>query len=156
MEMCHFDREFFSMKKSIVLCALAISATFLSFEASALTLNGKTYKQVSSTTKVCLDKSKPITYSGKKYCHTYKANIGWTAPVKRVNGSALPVGEISSYEVYWTRSIDTRSGVIKVKAASLATALEVFTPDTYHFAISAVDIKGLKSPLSKVVSARLD
>jgi hypothetical protein len=143
------------MKKSLVLCALAISATFLSFEASALTLKGISYKSVASATKICLNKTKPITYQGGKFCPTYKANIGWSAPVRRVNGSALPVGEISSYEVYWTRSIDSRSGVIKVKGTSLATALEVFTPDTYHFAISAIDIKGLKSPLSSVVSARL-
>jgi hypothetical protein len=144
------------MKKSIVLCALAFSAALGSVQASALTLNGVTYKSVSSTTKVCLDKSTPITYNGGKYCRTYRASIGWAAPVQRVNGSALASGEIANYEVYWTRTIDTRSGVIKVKGASLATALEVFTPDTYHFAISAIDTKGLKSPLSSVVSTKLD
>jgi hypothetical protein len=143
------------MKKSIVLCALAFSAVLGSVEASALTLNGVTYKSVASNTKVCIDKSSPITYNNGKYCRTYKANIGWTAPAQRVNGTALPLSEIANYEVYWTRTVDSRSGVIKVTGTSLATALEVFTPDTYHFAISAIDTKGLKSPLSSVVSAPL-
>lgn len=144
------------MKKSLILRALAASAVLLSLDASALTLNGKTYKSVSSKTTVCPDKTKAVTYQGGKYCQYRTANLAWTAPVKRVNGAALPIGEIAGYEVYWTRTKDKTSGVIKVNGgAALKTSLEVFMPDTYNFAMSAIDTKGLKSPLSTMVSASL-
>ena len=144
------------MKKSILLRALAISAVVFSLDASALVLNGKTYKTVSINSTICHDGTKPVLYNGAKYCPTRIANLAWAAPTKRTNGTALPIGEIASYEIYWTRTKDKTSGVIKVSGGTSTTGkLEVFLPDTYNFAVSAIDTKGLKSPLSTVVSTKL-
>lgn len=144
------------MKKNLLLRALTISTVVFSVDASALVLNGKTYKSVSSVTTKCHDGSKAVTYKGAKYCPTRIASLAWAAPTKRTNGKALAIGEISGYEVYWTRTKDKMSGVIKVPGGSaVKTKLEVFMPDTYNFAVSAIDTKGLKSPLSGVVSTKL-
>ena len=79
------------MKKSIFLKALAVSAVLVSLDASAasLTLNGKTYKSVSSVTTKCPDGTSAITYQGTKYCSTHVANLSWSAPTKRTDGDIL-------------------------------------------------------------------
>lgn len=128
----------------------------MSFHAAAATFNGLEYHSVSSTTTACPDGTKPLVSNGVAYCRTYKAAVAWIAPTKRTDGSALTSSDLQGYEVYWTRTKDSKSGVIKVTgAANLKTALSVYTPDTYNFAVSAIDSKGLKSPLSPVVAAKL-
>lgn len=144
------------MRKSMVISALAIASTLLSLQASALTLNGINYKQVSTSAAPCPDGSKKTYYQKNYYCRVYKAGLSWSIPVTRQNGVGIPVSELAGYEVYWTRSSDTIGGTLKVNGGSMQTAsLEVFKPDMYYFAVSAVDTKGLKSPLSKMVSAKL-
>ena len=144
------------MQKSLVPYVLAVAATLMSVEASALTLNGVNYKSVSSSTAPCPDGLKKTYYQGNYYCRVYKAGLSWNIPTTRQNGTGIPVSELAGYEVYWTRSSDTIGGTLKVNGGSMQTAaLEVFKPDMYYFAVSAIDTKGLKSPLSKMVSAKL-
>jgi len=135
---------------------LAGAATLLSLQASALTLNGINYKQVSTSAAPCPDGSKKTYYKNNYYCRVYKAGLSWNIPVTRQNGAPISISELAGYEVYWTRSSDTIGGTIRVSTGSAQTAsLEVFKPDMYYFAVSAIDTKGLKSPLSKMVTAKL-
>ena len=145
------------MRKSMLTYVLAGAATLLSVQVSALTLNGINYKLVSNSAAPCPDGLKKTVYQNNYYCRVYKAGLSWNIPVTRQNGAAISVSELSGYEVYWTRSSDSIGGTIKVGGGTAkTTSLEVFKPDMYYFAVSAIDSKGLKSPLSKMVSARLN
>ncbi len=125
-------------------------------QASAVTINGLSYKLVSGTGGLCPNGKPKTIYNSKPYCRTYKANISWSIPTTRVNGTALSLTDLKGYEVYWTRSSDTTAGIINVSSgSSRTTAIEFFKPDQYYFAMSAIDATGLKSPLSTLVSAKL-
>ncbi len=66
------------------------------------------------------------------------------------------MSELAGYEVYWTRTSDNAKGTIQVSHGTTSTtAFDVYTPSTYYFAVSAIDTKGLKSPLSTMVQASL-
>lgn len=134
----------------------SIFSAAMAHQASAISINGLSYKLVSGLYGSCPDGNAKYIYNGKPYCRTYKASLSWNIPTTRVNGVGLMVSELRGYEVYWTRSSDATSGTIKVSGGTSQTAaLEVFKPDQYYFAVSAIDITSLKSPLSPVMSARL-
>lgn len=144
------------MKFRATALSLLLASLLASEQASALTIDGLNYKLVSGTGGLCPDGKSKLIYNGKPYCRTYKASLTWDIPTTRVNGVALQVAELRGYEVYWTRRNDATTGVIKVTSGTgqIAT-LEVFKPDEYYFAISAIDTGGLKSALSPMVSARV-
>lgn len=144
------------MHPSKFLSICAASIFLFSLQTNATVINGVNYKKYTGGGSTCPDGSKVYVYKTVKYCKSYIANISWSIPTTRTNGSALPIGELKGYEVYWTRSLDKASGTIKVSSSTQAkTAFEVYTPSTYYFAMSAIDTKGLKSPLSTMVEAKL-
>jgi hypothetical protein len=143
------------MHKSVVPLFLSVVGLLAVAPANAtITRNGILYKEYGKTAR-CLDGSAKLSYQGKTWCPLYGVTLSWSAPVTRTNGKPLVASDLALYEIYWTREIDTRSGKLSKPRASESTQFYVFTPDTYHFAISAVDTSGLKSPLSKVVSIKL-
>lgn len=121
---------------------------------AAMIKNGIRYAEYYKTAR-CLDGSAKLKYGGKYWCPTYGVSISWKPPVTRTNGTPLSASEIAAYEVYWTREVDTAAGTLKKTNTTVSTLFYVFTPDIYHFAMAAVDSKGLKSPLSTMVSAKL-
>jgi hypothetical protein len=124
--------------------------------ANAAVINGVNYKQFTGSGNTCPDGSAVFVYKNVKYCKAFRANISWNIPASRSNGDALPISELKGYEVYWTRSTDNASGVIKVNSApETTTMLDVYTPGTYSFAMAAIDTAGLKSALSPVVETTL-
>jgi len=144
------------MFKSMLFRIGAISLTLLAFEANAAVINGTNYKQYTGGGSVCPDKSKVLVYKRVKYCKAYRANISWSLPTTRTNGTALKASELKGYEVYWTRTKDNAKGTLKINGGTArSTAFDVYTPGTYYFAISALDSKGLKSPLSSMVQTSL-
>lgn len=143
------------MHKSIAsLFLLVVSLLAATATHATIVRNGVLYKEYWKTAR-CLDGSAKLSYQGKTWCPLYGVTLSWSAPVTRTNGKPLVASDLASYEIYWTREIDTRGGKLSKSRASESTQFYVFTPDTYHFAISAVDTSGLKSPLSKVVSIKL-
>ncbi|MDB6063128.1 MAG: hypothetical protein JWM78_3231 [Verrucomicrobiaceae bacterium] len=144
------------MRKSMLTRLGALSLLLLAVQANAVTINGANYKQFTSGGSKCPDGSSVLIYNRAKYCKAYRANLSWSIPATRADGTPLKESELSGYEVYWTRTIDDAKGTIKVaKGTSATAAFEAYTPDTYYFAISAVDSKGLKSTLSTVAQAAL-
>jgi len=145
------------MFKSITFGIFASVATIFSMQAAAdLNLNGITYLRFTGTGTKCPDGSTVLRYSNSSWCKAYKAKVGWTIPSTRANGTPLPISELAGYQVYWTRDSDKGAGTINVyKASAITTNLSTIVPDTYHIAISAIDTKGMKSSLSKVVSTQL-
>lgn len=145
------------MQKStfLRLCAVFFLA-IASLHVNAITINGINYKQYSGSGTVCPGGSKVFVYKHVKYCKAYRAAINWTIPTKRTNGTPLRISEIKGYEVYWTRTSDKARGVIKVSSnTQSSTYFDAYTPSTYYFAMSAIDSRGLKSPLSSMVQAKL-
>lgn len=83
----------------------------------------------------------------------YTANLAWAAPTSRVNGKPLQISEIKGYEIYYTSDDLSQGKTIPITGGtSTRYALTSLKAGTYHFAISAIDTKGLKSSLSPVVS----
>lgn len=144
------------MHTSLIARLGAISLLLIAFQANAVTINGTNYKQYTGSSSKCPDGSSIFVYNGVKYCKAYRANLSWAIPSTRTNGTALQLSELAGYEVYWTRISDNAKGTIKVNSGSTSTtAFDAYTPSTYYFAVSAVDTKGLKSPLSTMVQASL-
>jgi predicted phage tail protein len=85
---------------------------------------------------------------------SYSAQLSWTIPSTRTNGTPLTMSELSGYEIYYTNDLGTVSKTVTVSGGSLSTyTLSNIAAGTYHFAISAIDTSGQKSSLSSVVDA---
>ena len=86
------------------------------------------------------------------------ADLSWTAPDTRVDGTPLAAGEVSQYLVYFkvdavpTRggeSVMVTGGVTETITLDLVPRAEAYV---VSFAVSAVDSEGRESDLSAVVS----
>lgn len=144
------------MLSSKLIRIFSVSALLFALKANAVVINGINYKQYTGTGTICPDGSKVFVYNNVKYCKAYRANITWSIPTTRINGTALPIGELKGYEVYWTRTSDNAKGTIKISSNTKTNAVfDAYTPGTYYFAMSAIDTSGLKSALSTMVTTRL-
>jgi hypothetical protein len=86
---------------------------------------------------------------------SYKVKLSWTAPSTRSNGKALPLGEISGYRVYYLREGSNASDDVTVSVPGGNTtsySVTLGTAGSYTFAVTAVDVNGLESPLSGEVT----
>lgn len=82
-----------------------------------------------------------------------KAKLAWQVPNQRENGAALPIVEISSYEIYVTAENAGTSRTIRVdNRQQTEYTISSLTPDTYFFSMVTVDTDGMYSSLSDVVS----
>jgi hypothetical protein len=90
---------------------------------------------------------------------SYNIKLIWTIPTTRQNGQALPIGELKGYEVYYAADNNTSTAndtVVNVSGGSINTStISKLPAGTYYFSISAIDINGLKSPLSTMVSTKV-
>jgi hypothetical protein len=84
---------------------------------------------------------------------SYSAQLSWTPPSTRTDGTQLALSELAGYEIYYT-SDDLSKGVsVSINGGSTSSyKITSLQAGTYHFAISAIDSNGIKSPLSAVVS----
>jgi hypothetical protein len=86
---------------------------------------------------------------------SYKVKLQWTAPSTRSNGKALPLSELSGYRIYYLREGSNASDDVTISVQGANTTiynLTVGVPGSYTFAVTAVDMTGLESPLSGEVS----
>ena len=100
-----------------------------------------------------------VTLAGTASAAPATADLSWTAPSTRVDGTPLAVEEIKEYRVYYT--IDgTAPGtgdpiVVDGTSASETVTLEItprVEPYVISFAITTVDTDGLESAQSETVS----
>lgn len=132
---------------------------------------GQTYAKASAS--VCSDGAKALYYNNGYWCPysgstagsgsgssgsvatTYSANLNWSAPSTREDGTPLALSELKGYEIYYTSEDLNVSQTVSVSGASTAShKVSNLKAGTYYFAISAIDIKGAKSSLSPMVSAK--
>ena len=80
--------------------------------------------------------------------------LTWSPPTTRENGTVLPASEIDGYEIYYFMDgEDENDGtVVSIEGGSTTRTDLRLSTGTYHFAIAAVDIRGLVSENSDPVS----
>ena len=87
------------------------------------------------------------------------AQLSWTAPTERVDGTPLAETDLAGYRIYWVVDfeLDPQGDYISVTGATARTwTLDLPTraqPYKVHFAAAAVDTKGRASALSNIVTA---
>lgn len=90
---------------------------------------------------------------------TYNVKLSWTIPTTRQNGTPLALSELKGYEVYYATDSSTSTAndtVVKVTGGSINTStISALPAGTYYFSISAIDVNGVKSPLSAMVSTKV-
>lgn len=90
------------------------------------------------------------------------ASLSWTQPTTRNDDSPLAASDIAEYHVFYVvdgaaPTDNTGAGFTTITGASNKATLSFdfkprAEPYTVHFAVTAVDSKGLQSPLSNVKS----
>ncbi|WP_228152867.1 fibronectin type III domain-containing protein [Marinobacter guineae] len=84
------------------------------------------------------------------------AVLSWSAPLTRVNGESIPMGELDKYVIRYGQDTDNLSE--KVVVTNAATEAEMsyevggLGNGTWYFTIQVEDINGLISEPSEVVS----
>jgi len=93
-----------------------------------------------STTTTTTTPTAPVVYS---------AQLSWTAPTTRADGTPLTSAELAGYEIYYTTDDPAVAGTISVASSTAANyTLSNLAAGNYYFAMSAIDTTGLKSALS--------
>lgn len=87
----------------------------------------------------------------------YKVTVSWTAPTKRVNGAALPHGEIDHFTLYPERSDGIAVDPIEIPATRETEYHRVYmlAPGTWTFRATTTDKNGLTSDTSVAVIKNL-
>lgn len=154
------------MRKSAFLFAFALVVSTVcstSYAAvrkstsSTLTYQGSTYTL--SSTSTCADGTAALRYYRKWWCKvvapvvtapiTYSAQLSWSAPATRADGTPLSLSDLAGYEIYYTTDDPTVSRTISVSgSAALNYTLSNLSAGNYYFAMAAIDTAGLKSDLS--------
>lgn len=152
----------------LLLTALFTSETIAAKRPTTTTIdyNGQTYTLASTST--CADGTAALRYQRKWWCPqittvtppptstpvTYNAQLSWTAPTIREDGTPLALSELAGYEIYYTSDDPAVAGTITIAGGSEASyVLPNLAAGNYYFTISAIDSNGLKSAMSALVSA---
>ena len=84
------------------------------------------------------------------------AVLSWSVPTTRADGQPLTMSELAGYEVHMLSESTGESRVITIDdPLSTARTIDGLTPDTHHFAVTAIDASGLISDLSSPVSKQI-
>jgi len=88
---------------------------------------------------------------------TGSALVSWTAPMTRQDGSAISIGEIGGYYVYYGTSISSMTHSVTVAGGSSSQyQVTGLTPATYYFRVSAYDLQGIEGAPSAVGSKTIN
>jgi hypothetical protein len=80
-------------------------------------------------------------------------SLSWAAPVSRTDGSALTMGEIAGYTLYYGTTEGDYSNAVDINDANTTSATVSDLPvGTYYFVVTARDIAGLESGYSDVAT----
>jgi len=83
---------------------------------------------------------------------TTSVTLSWTAPLTRVDGSSISLGEIQSYEILYGSSPDSLSNSFTVDGGQTSAEVTGLSPGTWYFAIRVIDTSGLTSKNSEVLT----
>jgi len=86
------------------------------------------------------------------------ATLSWNAPLTRVNGESIAMGELDGYEVRYgqTNNVSAMSGEIIVESAStMELTIDGLETGTWYFTIRTQDISGAFSAWSNAVSKEI-
>lgn len=137
-------------------CPVTSSSTTTSSTSSTTTTSTSGTTSTSSTTSSTSTTTTGSTTTTSTTSTTptaYNANVSWTIPTTRADGTALSVAELSGYEVYYTNDTGSVSVAVPVSGGSTVSAVvSNLTSGNYYFSISAIDSSGLKSALSTVAT----
>jgi outer membrane biosynthesis protein TonB len=87
---------------------------------------------------------------------TRSVTLRWTPPATRENGDYLSLGEIGGYEIYYAGELSGKEGKLTVNDGRASSyKISSLAPDIYHFSMSAIDSKDMKSTMSDVVEVDL-
>jgi len=80
------------------------------------------------------------------------ANLSWSIPALRTDGSDLELHEVDSYRVYQVSSNGDSDTVHEVEGTDTTITIENLAQGEYSFSITVVDIGGLESGFSETIS----
>ncbi|BES70821.1 hypothetical protein RE428_18390 [Marinobacter nanhaiticus D15-8W] len=81
------------------------------------------------------------------------AKLSWNAPMTRVSGESIAMGELSGYKISYGRDPEALDEEVTIDEASTTShTIENLSQGKWYFAVQAVDTEGLESPLSTVVT----
>ncbi|AOY90092.1 hypothetical protein BKP64_00930 [Marinobacter salinus] len=84
------------------------------------------------------------------------AVLSWTAPLTRVNGDSLTMGEIAGFEVVYGTDPDALDNTLAIGDASVEELLvDELTAGTWYFAMRTLDTDGNRSALSGTVNKQI-
>lgn len=86
---------------------------------------------------------------------TGTVTLNWTAPTKRVDGTNLPLNEISTYTVGYTKDSAPAVEADPIPRHQLTHTYQGLLPGVYDFYIKVTDTDGLTGPASSPVRATL-
>lgn len=98
----------------------------------------------------------PVSPGGQEPSSERSAVLSWSAPLTRVNGESIPMGELDRYVIRYGQDADELSKEVVVTNAQAEAEMsyEVSGLDvgTWYFTIQVQDTNGLISEPSDVVS----
>lgn len=81
------------------------------------------------------------------------ASLSWNAPATRVNGEGLAMGELQGYVILYGTESDDLSQRVEINSAStMDHTISNLDRGEWFFAIQVIDVNGLVSAPSEVVS----
>jgi hypothetical protein len=82
--------------------------------------------------------------------------LTWNAPLTREDGSALALGQIAGFRIYYRLRYQEDYEVISIEDPTASHySLENLPPGAYEFSITTIDESGLESRRSEPVTANL-
>ena len=76
----------------------------------------------------------------------------WTAPGTRMDGTSIALSEIDYYEIQYGQNPENLSEIQRIDGAETTYEFTNLASGTWYFTIKVVDIDGLKSPPSEIIS----
>jgi hypothetical protein len=126
-------------------------ATSPNFVVNSAALSDKGMYSVKITSSLGSKTTLPVSVT----VHDFDAQLSWSAPMTRADGSALTSSEIAGYVIRYGVDPSKLDNTVTVTASTLSKSFlnMTKTPNTtYYFEIAALDTNGLQSDYSQPVS----
>lgn len=81
------------------------------------------------------------------------ATLSWVAPLARTDGESLTMGELQGYIIRYGQSPSNLDSYVAISAASdMKYTINSLGSGSWYFTVQVVDVNGLVSPPSAIVS----
>ncbi len=114
------------------------------------------YEESDTSVADTVDESPASDNSSEEGLPANTALLSWTAPMTRVNGESLSMGEIAGFEVVYGTNAEALNQTLAIGDASIDELLvDQLDAGTWYFAIRTLDTDGNRSQLSEVVNKQI-